>query len=255
MSIDKSKLEKPKGAEISRREFLKTLIGGAAGALCFDLKKAIAQESEMPSRWRYKENGWFFTPEKTSEIYEQEYNGDKILKNQVFKKNDEWYGLYEGKEFKIPKEFFNATLAHFKDMLKQKAVQYFFRLDAFHGHLFVPENQYSRYTTLQAFDQASILVEDKNLGILYHNSEHLKHDTDSESAYIASRRNVLGWYDNRPIEILPLPTEKKSTAVATPGHDLSPWLKFAANKNGEFFIMFNGEEVRLDFSFDDNSYY
>lgn len=253
MSIDKPKMEKSGSAEITRRDFLKTLIGGAAGALCFGLEKSLAQETEIPSR--YGKDGWFFTPEKMKEIYEQEYGGDKILKNHVLKKEGKWFGVFDDREFDVPEEFLTASLAHLKNMLEQKAAQYLFRLDAFHGHLFIPEDKHSKYASLKAFDEARLLVEDKNIGVLYHNNEHLKEDTGRESREVFQKRNVVGWYDGRPIEILPMPTKTKRTAADTLGHDLSPWLKFAANENGEFSIVMDDKETRLDFSFDDNDYF
>lgn len=253
MTIEKPKQEKIENSGVSRREFLKALGIAGASALCFDLEKAVAQESETPSR--YGKDGWFFTPEKMKEIYEQEYNGEKILRNLVFKKDGEWFGLYDGKEFKVPQEFFDITLLHLKAMLEQKVARYLFRLDAFHGHFFVPEDKYSKYAPLKNFNETRLLVEDKNLGILYHNSEHLKPNADLESAKIHSKRNVIGWYNGRPIEILPLPTKTKSTAESTPGRNIGLELKFAANKDGEFSVIVDEKEIRLDFSFDDNSYF
>lgn len=253
--MERSKQEKlGEDKWVSRREFLKMLIGGAASVLCFDLEKAIAKENtyEMPQKY---ENDWFFTPEKMKEIYDQEYNGEKVLKNRVFRAGDSWWGLVDSKEFKIPKEFFNITLSHLKAMLEQKTARYIFRLDAFHGHLFVPESGYSKYADATSVGEAHLLVNDRNLGILYHNSEHLQFNADPESENIRLKRNVIGWYDGRPIEVVPIPTKTKRTAADTPGHDLQPSFKFAANKDGEFSMNVDGKEIRLDFSFDDNTYY
>lgn len=254
MDMEKSKQEESERSPgISRREFLKMFIAGTAGALCFGLEKTLAQEGETLSR--YKKDGWFFTSEEMKEIYNSEYNGEKILQNRVFKKESGWFGVFDGKEFKVRQEFFDAILLHLKTMIEQKVTQFIFRLDAFHGHLFVPEDKYSKFASLSPFDEARLMVSDKSIGVLYHNSEHLKPDSDPKSVEIFSKRNVIGWCDGRPIEILPLPTGLKRTAADTPGRDLAPYLKFAANKNGEFSINADGKEIHLDFSFDDNSYF
>lgn len=237
----------------TRREFLKTLGLATGGVLCSGLEKAIAQEA--PSR--YEKHGWSYTLEEMREIYEQEYDGEKILKNFLRKKNGNWVGLIGGKEFAVPQEFLDKTLKHLKDMLEQEAAKFIFRLDCSHGHFFIDKEIYkSKYAALDGYETARALVGDSGLGILFHNLEHLKADSE-EAVECHKKRNVAGWYDGRPIAILPLPKDKKSTAVSAEelGHDLAPYPKFAAHKEGSFSIEVGGKEIRLDISFDDNSYY
>lgn len=250
-------MENFKEGGITRREFLKTLGLAAGGVLCSGLEKAVAQETFVPSR--YEKHGWYYNLEETKEVYEWEYNGEKILKNVFRKKNGAWVGLVDGKEFDVPEEFLNKTLMHLKDMLEQGAAKFIFRLDCFHGHFFVDEKHYdSFYANCDGLEEAKRLVKDKKLGILFHNAEHLKKDFDDKEAMnLIEKRNVIGWYDGRPIAILPLPKDQKSTAVSAEelGRDLFSYPRFAAHKDGFFPIEVGGKEIRLDISFDDNSYF
>lgn len=71
-----------------------------------------------------------------------------------------------------------------------------------------------------------------------------------------SKRNAVGYYDGRHIKILPLPKGSRTAAdVPENNSEFGPYLKFAANKNGQFSIEANDKEVRLDISFDDMKYY
>ncbi len=241
-------------AGFTRREFLKTLGLAAGGVLCSGLEKAVAQEASTPSR--YEKHGWFYTLEEIKEVYEREYNGEKILKNVFKKKGEEWIGTMNGKEFVVPQEFVEKTLSLLGELLEKKLAKYIFRLDCSHGHFFVDEkHRDSFYANCDSLEEARRLAEDKKLGILFHNNEHLKKDpNDKEVMNFIEKRNVIGWYDGREMEILPLP-QGKSIAISTPGRDFASYPKFAAHKDGVFSITVDGKEIRLDISFDDNSYY
>ncbi len=242
--------------EVSRREFLK-MLGIAAASLHLYRKESAAQEASMPSRY---EKGWFYTLEEMQKIYEQEYNSEqKLLRNIIKKRGNEWIGQSGGKEFIIPQSFIDQTLTHFKEMLEKNTARFLFRLDASHGHFFIHDSIFERsYASLKSYETVSLLVSDKNLGVLFHNSEHLKveeGDKDAQELYL--RRNVLGWYDGRPLEILPLPTETKSTAASSPQgtHNVGPLLSFAAHKDGELAITVGNKEIRLDISLNDENYW
>ncbi len=244
---------------MTRREFLKVLGIGAAGAamrpeLLDDLAKA---EYWGPSR--YEKHGWYYTLEEMEKIYEQEYNSpEKLLKNIFCRENDKWFGFIKNEKFEVPRDFLEKTLRHLQEMIEKKTAKFLFRLDAFHGHFFVPEDKYRKnYAELDFFGQAKMLVKDKDLGVLFHNSEHLKIDPIApEVKELMKKRNVVGWYDGRPMEVLSLPSERGVTADF-PGRSrqLGPLLQFAAHKDGEFSIIVDGKEIRLDISFDDLTYY
>lgn len=246
-----------KDKDISRREFLNILGIGGAAMLCPGIKKAIAQESSSaPSR--YEKHGWFYAFEEMQDIYEREYRGERILKNIVRKKDGKWIGSSQEKEFVVPAEFIEKSLLHLRQLIEQRTAKFIFRLDAFHGHFFVPMPAGEKYKKLQGVEEALEFVQDEHAGVLFHNSEHFKANPDSpEEAEIFSRRNVIGWYDGRPLTILPLPQDTKRTAADVPDDSVEIGLdfKFAAHERGQFKIIADGKEIRLDISFDDSRYY
>lgn len=251
--------------KMSRREFLKKLGIGMVGAaaMCSGAENLLALTREQKTLSRYEKHGWFYTLEEMERVYESEYNAsEKLLKN-IFRRNGErLIGIIGEEEFEVPPEFIDKLLRQLKDMLEQKTAKFLFRLDAFHGHFFINEEKYKNYSELSAIGQAREMLKDGDLGVLYHNSEHGKFLDDKtanltqEEKELKEKRNVVGWYDGRPIEILPLPRGKRM-AANTPGSELIPYLKFAAHKDGAFAISKkdNEEEIRLDISFDDNAYY
>jgi len=256
--VSEDDINKETKRQLPRREFLKFLGVGGVIMLCPDIQRAIAQGILEPES-RYEHHGFFYTLEEARKIYEEEYYAeDKQLKNILVRRDGKLLGSFEGIEFPVPDEFIENTLYHLKDILEQGAAKYLFRLDAFHGHFFVSERIYKEeYHSLSKEEKVQKLVTDKSLGTLYHNSEHLRWDRDDpEIDSLYRKRNVIGWYDERPIMILPLPAGER-TAANTPdwAHDVGPFLKFAAHKDGEFSIKTGGKEIRLDISFGDQSYF
>lgn len=260
------KQSKKAGKKMSRREFLKILAAGTAGAMApgfiFSKKaKAEGWDDYTGSPSRYEKHGWGYSLEEMKEVYEKEYNSDKkILKNTFFRKNKKLFGIADGKEFSVSQDFVEKTRSFLKEMLDKKTARYLFRLDAFHGHLFAGrENYESNYAKLDCLEQAQKVMKDDNAGVIFHNTEHLKVDNNIlETVELNKRRNVLGWFDKSPIEILPLPKGKVYTSVVTypnNGQELVPYFKFAAHKNGEFSIEVDNEEIRFDISFDDENYF
>lgn len=144
--------------------------------------------------------------------------------------------------------------------------EYIFRLDAFHSHLFVPEEAFENYKDLDGVELIEEYTKDERLGALYHNTEHLalRDETgkiDPAAEELISKRSVLGWHDGRPLE-LTYPKEDASqkireanSAGIPDGHNSIGHLTFMATKNGEYVIRPNGKEVRVDISFDDFGYY
>jgi hypothetical protein len=99
-------------------------------------------------------------------------------------------------------------------MLENGAARYLFPLDADHAHLAVPvelwRKKYSHSYGAQLLPQ---ILHDPALIALYHTAEHLS-VTDSTGSPIATqikrwkaKRNVLGFYDGRPVRILPPPPD------------------------------------------------
>ena len=262
-----NKKEKTKNRGMSRRQFLKMLgiSAGAAAMLGSDFKRLSAQAKYFweTEKSRYEKHGWSYTLEEMEKVYEEEYNApEKLLKNTLQQEGEKLIGLVRGEKIEVPQKFIDKTLQHLKEMLEQKAAKFIFRLDAFHGHFFVSEKRYQEnYYDLSIVEQTRKLINDGELGILYHNSEHGKFldkksdELTAEEKELKEKRNVIGWYDNRSIEILSLPEGGKKIAADIPGCSLGPGLLFSAHKDGIFTISHNGKEIRLDISFEDETFY
>lgn len=241
---------------ISRREFLKTLGAAGAAVLCPEIKQALAQVS--PEGTPHYEGGWLYSYKEMQGIYDREYHEEKILKNVVKKKEGKWIGYSKGHEFVIPREFIDKTLSLLRQLMEAKTARFLFRLDASHGHFFVPLPAGEKYEKVHDPEEARFLMQDQLAGVLFHNSEHLRPNPDDPGEVkIFSRRNVIGWYDGRPLTVLPLPEEDQGTAAKIPDQSVGVDLdfKFAAHKDGQFKIVVDGKEIRLDLSFDDLYYY
>lgn len=255
-SRESNELDKEKNTAVSRRKFLGALGAGGAAFLCPDIQKALAQEP--PSSSRYEKHGWFYTSEEMRDMYEREYRGERILKNIIRKKEGKWVGYSRGEEFVVPVEFIEKTLFLFRQLIEQKTAKFLFRLDAFHGHFFVPMPTGEKYKKMHGMEEAREFLREENAGVLFHNSEHLRVDQDNtEEVQMYSQRNVIGWYDGRPLTILPLPRENKSTAADIPENSVGIGLDFlfAAHKDGQFEIVVGGNKIRLDISFNDETYF
>jgi len=243
----------------SRRIFLQALGVAGLSLACGGGQEVFGQE--LPSRYRENKGGWFRSPEEMRKEYNQEYFGDKVLQNCFQLKEGEIVGSVSGNEFVVPQEFVDRILRHLTGMIEAGALQYIFRLDAFHGHPFIEKqiltNRYDM-KNMSELEDAKILVSDGDVCFLYHNSEHLDIANCNESALeIWKKRNVIGGQSDQPLEFLPIPKENKRTAATTPNNstDLRAYLKFAAHKDGAFAIQVGDKEIRLDLSVDDNTYY
>lgn len=252
--------EKEKDAErkrgITRREFIAgTGALGASMCLCGQHARADAFYSDSPSNY---EKRWHFTLEDMQREYEKEYNGPKILRNAFQKINGTWHGTIEGQRFDVPDTFIKKTVSHLQALFDGQHIRFLFRLDTNHGHFFVPEERGARYDALSTLEEAQNLVHDETLGILFHTAEHLQeNDNDSETAKLLRWRNFIGRYDERPLEVMPLPHYPglKTTAVHTPERQLRPYPKFAAHKDGALSVVVGGQDIRFDISFDHQDYF
>lgn len=241
---------------LPRRKFLSQALGLAAGALVPGaMSESWAQESGSEFAERYPE-GWFFSMEDIEKIYEQEYGGEKKLQNVIRYEG----GVLRGRSFRedivIPHNFIEQICAHCSDMLAAGTATRLFRLDAFHNHLYLPhdvvERSHTGLSIQAAIDQS---VRDTRLVALYHNSEHLRIPEEGTPLFeLYKKRNVVGFFDGKPIEVLPLPQGKR-TAADLSLQTVNPDVKFAAHKNGLFSISHRGETIRLDISLDDRHYY
>lgn len=222
----------------------------------------------VESTWGYDTHGWSFTREDIKKIYEKEYREEERLKNPIRVEDGRYVGSRAGKTFEVPKEFIQHILNHLEQMLEKGYAEYIFRLDAYHGHIFIPGEKPNNPEDIKEDELIAEFTKKGELGILYHNAEHLAlrnppetGEIDPKAEELISKRSVLGWYDGRPLELI-YPKEsvrkklKESNCAEIPDgcYELDS-IHFKATKNGEFIIRPNGKEIKIDISFDDYNYY
>lgn len=216
-----------------------------------------AQDIDVPSPYKGK---WHFSPQEMDTIYAREYVGEKLLKNRLRREGGKIVGAVGGASLEVPEAFVLRILDDLRQMIEAGATRLIFRLDAFHAHPFMDEAlYYERYgrESKSLLEDAKILVNDPDVGMLYHNSEHLLVEADdAASVRIYAKRNVWSFGLGKEIVILPLPDGKVKAASAPAGTTgFRRFPAFAAHKDGEFILRANGTEIRLDISLDDTEYY
>ena len=234
----------------------------------FDTVRAEEYVQNEKPRWEYSTHGWYFTREETKNIYEKEYEEGTRLENHIRIKEGKYMASCYGETFEVPEKFVKGTLRQLEETLEKGYAEYIFRLDAFHSHLFVPNDIFDKYYPLKnGAELIGAYTKDDKLGALYHNTEHLAvedpktGEIDPIAQELHSKRSVLGWYDGRPLEIThpeetapPAIIEANSASIPDGYHAIGG-ITFKATKNGEFAIKHNGKEIRIDISFDADSYY
>lgn len=218
------------------------------------------------SKWEYGTHGWYFTLDEMKKVYEKEYEEGERLDKHIKIENGKYIAFEDDERGEVPKSWVKTTLKHLEQMLEKNYAKYIFRLDASHGHIFVPNERFDEYKDLRGTELISAYTKDKQLGILYHNSEHLTlkdkdGNIDPEAENLISKRSVLGWYDERLLEQTH-PKEdgneklkEANTAGIPDGYHTIGNIHFKATKNGELTIRPHGKEIRIDISFDAFDYY
>ena len=217
---------------------------------------------------RYRDK-WFYTLDEINSIYAKEYHEEKRLHNRIHRDRDRYVADCNRSKIDIPETFVNCILKHLAEMLRKGYARFLFRLDACHGHLFVSNDAFiKRYQSLNFSGTIKMITNDKNIGVLYHNAEHLAlrnppktGKIDPRCALLRDKRNVIGWCDGRPVE-LTYPKSSDATGrinantAGIPDGFCSSWaVNFKANKNGEFVIRHGKERIRVDLSLCNFYYY
>ena len=163
---------------------------------------------------------------------------------------------YRGKEFSAPCRFITETIRHLKEMLSIGAAKYLFPLDADHGHLAIPVDLWeAKYRKMPREKLLAALLEEPTLATLYHTAEHLTvfdgatEEGNREFKAWKSKRNVLGFYDGRPIEILPPDPRGFGVSAPEPYYTIGGF-SFLASPGGELSLFLKGKAVVFDITFD-----
>jgi len=204
---------------------------------------------------------WFFTAKEVQAAYQYHENyGGRIrypLRAEgCFLGRKEFVASYRGAEFTAPCHFIVQTTRHLQEMLNAGAARYLFPLDADHAHLGVPTALWERkYRHLGAEQIIGALLREPKLVALYHTAEHLEvidpktGSIDPQTKAWMEKRNVLGFFDGRPIQILP--PDPKGYGVAMPEeYEAHGGFNFLTSPAGELFVFFGNRVITFDISFD-----
>ncbi len=204
---------------------------------------------------------WYFTAEEMEVVYRyQEMFGERIQhplrgRDCLFGK-EEFVASYRGKEFLVSCRFIKETIRHLKEMLEVGAAKYLFPLDLDHAHLAAPADLWRRkYSKLPGDILLPALLEEPTLAALYHTAEHLTlidpktGKVNPKDRAWKEKRNVLGFYDGRPIEILP-PDPKGSGVNVPKPYSSFGGFNFLASPKGELVIFVGNQAIAFDITFD-----
>ena len=198
-----------------------------------------------------------------------EYRPGNRLESFIRHENGKCINQCDNEFSEIPGQFIETTLKLLQQMLDRELTKYLFRLDTFHGHFFVTDEQFERkYLNLNTREMTKKFVNDDSLGVLFHCAEHLAlrnppqtGTIDKDAQKLIKQRNIIGWYDVESIEVIPegknelVGDGKSNTGIIPQGFHAVGSITFKANINGEFSIKHADQTIRLDISLCDYYYH
>ena len=242
-----------------------TLLFFSAASQASDMNKQPAKsywDSLKSESYKTYPDGWFYTLSQMAELYEVEYYEGNRLTNFIKRRAGNFIAECDGETFVVPELFIETTLRLLTELLDKGLAKYLFRLDSFHSHPFVTDQKFQQeYKGLSYIKMTEKYVHDPSLGALFHNAEHLALRSpphtgaiDPEAQELISKRNVIGWYDGRELEIIYPGKEdsvgrgKSNTALIPEGFRGVGSIVYQATQNGEFSIRHDNKEIYLDIS-------
>jgi len=204
---------------------------------------------------------WFFTSEEITAAYQYQQNYGERLRAPLRAtdcafRDGEFTTFYRGARFRVPCRFITEVTRHLKQMLDVGAARYLFPLDADHAHLGVPKDAWDKkYKHLPLEEIFPALVRDPDLVALYHTAEHLRVTDRTNGAVNADakawqeKRNVLGYFDGRPITILPPHANGQGASMPQDYYSYSGFT-FLASPRGELFLTRGLNVITFDVAFD-----
>jgi hypothetical protein len=202
---------------------------------------------------------WFFTAEEVEAAHQYQENYGERIRNPLPARDcmfgqNEITAKYSGTQFFVPCRFIMETTRHLKEMLAVGAAKYLFPLDADHAHLAIPMELWAtKYSKLPSEQILSALLREPQLVALYHTAEHLEISdpktgaVNEEAKAWKEKRNVLAFFDGRPIRILP-PHPAGHGVDMPAGYNSYGGFNFLANPRGELFIFHDNKVVTFDVS-------
>ena len=161
---------------------------------------------------------WFFAPNEIANAYKYQVRFGARLRNPL-KPEECSYGQkdfpasYQGRQFAAPCRFISETIRQLRELLESGAAKYLFPLDVDHGDFAVPAEVWeAKYKKLPAEEILPKLLREPKLVALYHTATHLYPEENPKETAIniwGHMRTVVGFYDGRPIEVLPKRSHKE----------------------------------------------
>jgi hypothetical protein len=207
---------------------------------------------------------WFFTSTEIDAAYRyQEQFGSRLrrpLKTSACSYGkSEFVAHFQGKEFAAPCSFISEVTRHLKEILENGAARYLFSLDADHAHLAVPTQLWDeKYRKLSIDEVLPELLREPKLVALYHTAEHLavadreNGAENSPAKEWLAKRNVLGFFDGRPIKIL-TPFADGKAHDRPEDYETVGSVYFLGHRLGEVTFFANAKALSFDISFDEDS--
>lgn len=204
---------------------------------------------------------WFFTAEEIETAYRYQEKFGKGLRYPLHAQDcllgkKKIVASYYGREFVLPCRFVTETIRHLREILEVGAARYLFPLDLDHAHLGIPKESWeSKYRELPGGEIVPRILRDPDLVALYHSAEHLTAvdpetgKVDRETQNWIEKRNILGFYDGRSIEILP--PHPKGFGVGMPD-SYHPYggFDFLASPRGRLGVFLEDDSIVFDLTLD-----
>jgi len=225
-------------------------VGCAGMVLALSASSAAAQSPR---------ESWYFTAAEIGAAYQYQESYGGRMRNPLpafscMTGNADFVATYRGVPVRVSCQFVNQVMRHLKDMLDIGAARYLFPLDADHAHLAVPADVWvEKYDKLSSAQLMVALLREPKLVALYHTAEHLEPDAKATGIHDAGvrrwreRRNVLGYFDGRPLQILP--PHPEGFGVGLPdGLVAYGGFNFLASQRGELMILQAQRAIAFDVS-------
>ena len=239
----------------------RTALAIIVGAIC--LLANAPNSTAVDDDDRY--GSWFFTPEEVAAAYQYQQNYGERLRfplraGPCLFRGGEFATSYRRNPLAVSCRFVLEVTRHMKEMLEAGAAKFLFPLDADHAHLGVPmevwNNQYKNLPLEEVFPA---ILREPGLVALYHTAEHLR-VTDRKTGAVNAeakawqeKRNVLGYFDGRPIKILQ--PDPKGSGVAMPEDYYSyGGFSFLASPRGELYLASGLNMITFDIAFAANAF-
>ena len=245
-----SEIRQHKAGMTNAGKYWGKLLSCAGTAVVLGAMSATAQSSRDP---------WYFSAAEIGAAYQYQENYGGRMRNPLpafgcMTGKADFAASYRGVPVRVTCQFVNEVMRHLKDMLDIGAARYLFPLDADHAHLAVPTDVWNqKYSKLPSVQLMAALLREPKLVALYHTAEHLEPGAGENQTYDAgvkhwrAQRNVLAFFDGRPLQVLP--PHPEGFGVGMPDGLVSySGFNFLASPRGELMILQGQRAIAFDVS-------